>query len=772
MKRSNISFLILHFTLVFSTILVNGQSLYNNANQLWKPMHDDVYLQEVSIKIQTEKPVLSIVQQSGSCLVVIDGNIHTLKDDQLIILKNSPVNVNRLISLDRSIWALADDGIYKFKNNSWQKIDDKLIVDICMHNEILHAATREDIFKYENGKFINIKPKGGYNSSDITMLMEDGTQLHADPVRIGPINRIQSFSGTLYILHPGKIVSLDGSIVNTDHIDWGLLPSKVTRDMLSNGSKLFVSTDRGLGVLRGASLFALKGKDGLPYENTTCLEQGENNDVWIGTTKGAIRMLENDWHYFAADHWLPGDNVNSIAAGKNIVYVATDKGIGIIKYVPYTLRKKVDYYERHMEEWGHKRMGFIHTLHKKDGSWIREISDNDGGHTAPFLAAMSFKYAVTGDEKARQEAVESFKAMLWLERITPIDGYVARAIWSESGDQDELSKHGSGGLPAKWHKASKDDFYWKGDTSSDEIIAHFFAVSIFYELVAKGKEKEMAKEHLVKIAAYILENGFVLIGMDGKPTRWGRWNPEYLLRPYGYSDRGVNGLEALTFMRTAFALSGDKKFEEGYQQLVKWGYRTNTIRQKNVFPPADIAPWDDNLAFRSYYTLLRYTDNPEDKSVYLRSLSRTWEVKRIERVPMYNYTYGAITGNDCEQIQSLNHMREWQLDCIGYNYTNSYRADLATPDGYRAYEIGSKAMSPREIAVTRNSRYVMVLDGGQGGNRVTEPNSFILDYWMGRYHGLIEAPTSKDADLISIQSRPGQHFGAKPYEGPKRPKLY
>ncbi len=757
---------------MFSSTLLYGQKLYDNPNHLWKPMQDDVYMQEVSIKIQTEKPVQSIVKQAESCLAVIDGNIYALKDDQLIILKNAPVNVNRLISLENSIWALADDGIFKFKNDSWQKVDDKLVVDICMHNEILHAATRENIFKFENGKFISIKPKGGYNSSDITMLKEDGTQLHADPVRIGPIYRIQSFSGTLYILRPGKIVALDGSIVNTDHIDWGLLPSKVTRDMLSNGSKLFVSTDRGLGVLRGASLFVLKGKDGLPYENTTCLEQGENNDVWIGTTKGAIRMLENDWHYFAADHWLPGDNVNSIAAGKNIVYVATDKGVGIIKYVPYTLRKKVDYYERHMEEWGHKRMGFIHTLHKKDGSWIREISDNDGGHTAPFLAAMSFKYAVTGDEKARQEAVESFKAMLWLEQITPIEGYVARAIWSESGDQDELSKHGSGGLPAKWHKASKGDFYWKGDTSSDEIIAHFFAVSIFYELVAKGKEKEMAKEHLVKIAAYILENGFVLIGMDGKPTRWGRWNPEYLLRPYGYSDRGVNGLEALTFMRTAYALSGDKKFEEGYQQLVKWGYRTNTIRQKNVFPPADIAPWDDNLAFRSYYTLLRYTDNPEDKSVYLRSLSRTWEVKRIERVPMYNYTYGAITGNDCEQIQSLNHMREWQLDCIGYNYTNSYRADLATSNGYRAYEIGLKAMSPREIAVTRNSRYVMVLDGGQGGNRETEPNSFILDYWMGRFHGLIEAPTSKVANLISVQSRPGQHFGAEPYEGPKRPKLY
>jgi len=385
---------------------------------------------------------------------------------------------------------------------------------------------------------------------------------------------------------------------------------------------------------------------------------------------------------------------------------------------------------------------------------------------------MSFKNAVTGDKKAREEAVESFKAMLWMEKITPIDGFVARAIWSESGDQDELSKHGSGGLPAKWHKASEGDWYWKGDTSSDEIIAHFFAVSIFYELAAKGKEKQMAKEHLLKIATYIMENNFVLLGMDGKPTRWGRWNPEYLLRPYGYMDRGINGLEVLTFMKTAYALSGDKKFEAAYQQLIKWGYRANTIRQKNVFPPADIAPWDDNLAFRSYYTLLRYTDDPVDMSSYLRSLVRTWEVKRIEQVPRYNYVYGAITGNDCEQDRSLKHMREWQLDCIGYNYTNSYRSDLDTPHGYKAYENGSKAMSPREIKVTRNSRYVMVLDGGNNGNIVQEPNSFILDYWLGRYHGLIEAPTTKDLELISVPSGKGKNLGAKRYNGPKRPKLY
>lgn len=764
------------FSIVFIILItfsnsITAQKIYDNSDPLWKAQKDDVFLQEESQKIRTDQAITSIAELDGDCYAVKGEKIHLLTDDILTEMSLSPAGVEKLTTINGNVWAFAKDGVYRLQGGVWKKFDDRIFVDLCMHFNVLHAATTEEIYKLVGDKFVSIKPEGGYYSSNVTNLLEDGTQLYVDPVRLGPITRIESFSGTLYILRPGKLVLFDGKTVADDFIDWGILPSKNTRDMLSFGSRLFVSTDRGLSMLRGAALTTLKGEDGLPFENTKCLKKGFDGDMWIGTSKGAIRMLENDWHYFGADHWLPGDNVNDIAVGDNVVYIACDAGIGIIRYEPYTLLKKAAHYERHIKEWGLQRLGFIHTLGLKDGEWIREISDNDGGHTSPYLAAMSFKYAVTGDEKAREETVNSFYAMLWMEKITPIDGYPARAIYSLEGDKGEMAKHGSGGLPAKWFPSPDGKWMWKGDTSSDEIMAHFYSVSIFYDLVAKGKEKEMAKEHLVKIATHILENGWVLRGMDGKPTRWGRWDPEYLLRPYGYVDRGVNGLEALTFMRTAYGLTGDEKFEEGYQQLVKWGYAANTIKQKNTFPPETIAPWDDNLAFRSYYILLKYTEDPTSKSVFLRSLSRTWEVKRIEEVPWFNYVYGAITGNDCENKQAVQHLRDWQLDCVEHNFTNSFRDDLMTKKGYVPYEIGTRAISPRESVVNRNSRYAMRHDGGANSRRAMEPSAFIRDYWMGRYHGLIEAPTVTDPDLLSVKPRTGQTFGAAPYDGPERPEI-
>ncbi|HNT89806.1 MAG TPA: hypothetical protein PKL84_18230, partial [Candidatus Hydrogenedentes bacterium] len=445
---------------------------------------------------------------------------------------------------------------------------------------------------------------------------------------------------------------------------------------LSLGSCLYVATDRGVAVLRGMALTALQGKDGLPYEDTTCLARGFDGDLWIGTTRGAIRKTADEFHYFGADHWLPGDRVHDIAAGDRVVYIGTDRGLAVIRFEPYTLLKKAAHFERQLDEWGHKRLGFVHKLYWLDdeNGWVREVSDNDGGHTAHYLAAMCFKYAATGDESARAEAVDTFKAMVWLEEITPKEGFIARSIWSVQGDKGQRGRHGSGGLPAKWYPTEDGLWYWKGDTSSDEVNAHIYSVALFHDLVAQGPEKARAATHIARIATHIMDNGWVLRDMDGKPTRWGRWDPEYLLRPYGFEARGLNGMEAQTYMRTAYALTGDDKFEQGYQQLLQWRYHTYTVRQKLTFPPESVVPWDDELAFRCYHPLLTYTTDPDMRSIYLRSLERSWEVMRMQHMPFFNFTYGGLTGNDCKIDRAVKHLREWSLDVVGHSFRNSHRA--------------------------------------------------------------------------------------------------
>jgi len=607
------------------------------------------------------------------------------------------------------------------------------------------------------------------------MIMEDGSQVLVDPVRIGPIERIASYSGTLHLLRPNGLALLDGTTFVEEPADWGAMPSTEHRDMLARGSRLLVATDRGLAVLRGAALTTVTGKDGLPYEDVTCLESGFDGDLWIGTTTGAIRNIGKHYHYFGAHHWLPADNVHDIAVDGKTVYVATDGGIGIIRYEPYTLRKKAAYFEQNVEALGHKRLGFVHQLYREgneqNGRWLREISDNDGGHTAHYLAAMCFKYAVTRDEAARREAVNSFEAMNWLRTITGNSGFFARAIWAADVDEGQRSTQGSGGLPAKWVPTKDDKWLWKGDTSSDEVNGHFYAVALFHDLVAQGDEKTQAARHLASISKHILDNGWVLRDADGKPTRWGRWDPEYLLRPYGYESRGLNGMEAQTYMWTALNLTGDPAFRKGLDQLLAWRYDAYTVREKLTFPPENVVPWDDELAFRCFHPLVTYCDDERLRSIYLRALARHWEVMRMQKLPFFNFSYGGLTGNDCEAEEAARHLREWSLDTVSHSFRNSHRADLATEPGYTPYMGGARAVSPREQDCSWGSRPAIEYDGGRGGQTITPPVGWLEDYWMGRFYGMIAAAQDDDPREVEVPPCARGFTGAAPYNGPPRPAL-
>ena len=260
----------------------------------------------------------------------------------------------------------------------------------------------------------------------------------------------------------------------------------------------------------------------------------------------------------------------------------------------------------------------------------------------------------------------------------------------------------------------------------------------------------------------------VLRDLDGKPTRWARWDPEYFQRPYGYYARGLNGIEVMAYMRVAHALTGDRKFERAFSDLMDLGYHKEALRQKLTFPPDDVVPWDDRLAFLTYFNILRYEKDPSLRSIYMRSLERSFEVKRSEHSPWFNFVYGVLTGNDCETEAAVKHLRQWPLDLVDYSYRNSRRHDLQIEEGYRAYTSPTRAISPRESGPMRWDSTTFRLDGGSGGRSVSDPSAWLHAYWMGRYYGFIQAPAVDDPGLIAVPQSDVRR-GAARYSGPPRP---
>jgi hypothetical protein len=654
-------------------------------------------------------------------------------------------------TVGNALWVMTKSGLHRFSEGTWTVAAEGEFADVCGFNGEVIAAKDNRLYRWLDDK------------------MEPWSV--EDPA-VGPIHALACHTDTIYCLGFDRVFLFDGLRFVSQRqevTEFGSLPSKDLRDMISLGDRLIVGTHIGLGVIRGTAATSILGFDGLPYNEITCLAKGFDHDYWAGTTKGAMRCVNGEFQYFDSVRWIPDEHVNALACAGRAVYLATDKGIGIIEYEPYTLLKKADYYERHLEEWGQKRMAFVHILMKDPAthSWTRQVSDNDVGWSTHYWAAQAFKYAVTGDPKARQNAVDGFNAMKWSVDITGNPGFPARSVWAV-GETGYKVQTGSGHYPAEWNPAADGRWEWKGDTSSDEIDAQFYYAWIFYSLVADQKGKAQVAQHTSRIMDHIIEHGWTLCDADGKPTVWGRWDPDYFAGKGNYA-RGLNGMEILNFLRVTHAITRDQKYLDAYNKLIGEGYADKIMVQKLVFPPMAISHSDDRLAFYSYYTLLQLENDHYWRGVYRRSLERSWEIERIEQVPWFNFIYGAVTGNDCEAGPAAEHLRAWPLDLQHYPYDHTHRLDIQPPKGYLPYARVERALSPRETNPRRWTEDQGALKG-KARRVVADPSGWLDAYWMGRYYGMILAPEEKDSTLTSVPRR-GLQLGAVPYDGPPMPNV-
>jgi len=97
--------------------------------------------------------------------------------------------------------------------------------------------------------------------------------------------------------------------------------------------------------------------------------------------------------------------------------------------------------------------------------------------------------------------------------------------------------------------------------------------------------------------------------------------------------------------------------------IKKHHYALNTIRQK-INIPGFINHLDDELAFLSYYVLLKYEDDPDLRAIYLLSIERSWQIERPERNPLFNFIYGAVTGKPCDVENSIRTLIEIPIDMV------------------------------------------------------------------------------------------------------------
>jgi hypothetical protein len=560
--------------------------------------------------------------------------------------------------------------------------------------------------------------------------------------------------------------------------------------------QLWFATKAGVGCQTAEGWRFYEGKDGLPWNDFTGVVGGTNGEVWFTTHLGVIRFDGREWNYRQGRCWLPHDDVAQAAVdAQGNTWFATAAGIGCIERRPMTLAAKAEFYEQEIERYI-KRTPFRYVAEaplRKPGdktSADPQDSDNDGLWTAMYGAGECFVYGATRDVKAKERAKKAFEALRFLQKVTrdcahaPPKGYIARTIRSADGpdpnvgrlerDRQEYQRDKLWKVyEPRWPKSADGKWFWKSDTSSDELDGHYFFYPLYYDFCADTEaERERVREVVRDVTDHLITHGFALIDHDGKPTRWAVYGPQYLNHsPLWWQERGLKSLSILSYLAVAEHVTGDPKYAAATRDLIdREGYALNAMHPKVQHGPGSGNQSDDEMAFMCYYGLLRCSRDEGLKTMMRYSFYRYWLNEAPEMNPFFNFAYAGVSLNASASSPwgefSVKPWAGWledamatlygfSLDRLNWPHHNSHRLDvvllppvrsidLESPDerGRRGSRVNHKVLPVENRHFNHWNTDPWELDYGGNGNELAAGTVFLLPYYMGLYHGFIQKPAS------------------------------
>jgi len=613
--------------------------------------------------------------------------------------------------------------------------------DTPFPQKVTHKYTREDglpaggatDLKYCGGELYAATPAGVYvldgEKWRKVVLPGNTTGAAALACSGGGLEAAESPLAAFRIENPGLLDGIGGG--ECKHA------SAARAAAVDDGGFVYLATAGGVcRAAAGGEWELIDGADGLPYEDVTSVA-ARGGTLVAGTSIGAARLSGGGWEYFQSGRYLPDDRVNAVALGPDgSPWFATPGGISRIEYRMMTLEQKSEFYQERAGLFG--RHGFIGDMPLREKGDLSTIypktHDNENVWTGMYIAAECYRYGATGDEEARKRARRSLDMLLLLEEVTGVPGLFARSV-SKPGDSDR-----KGG---EWHPSADGEWLWEGDTSSDEVAGRFYGFSVYYDVCGGEGEKELIRNSVRRTMDYIIDNDYYLMDVDGEPTMWGKWNPEFF-RTAGRLQKNLNSLEILSFLKTAQHMTGERRFFDAYAELIKkHGYAHNAIYSKFEHPSIQNHS-DDLLAFLSYYPLLKYEKHPKLREKYfLRSIRRTWNVISDTRNPLWNFIYGAAApdGEDFGLEDAVYSLRKMPMDLVYWEVRNSHRADIEISPfntARKGEQLSVAPLPPDERFMLKYNENPYRLDGFWKGMNAEAPTFWLLPYWMGRYYGFIE----------------------------------
>lgn len=744
MKRSVPVFLLVICLSQFITAQPGSSQTQMKDTAFWQEYHEAYRIGKIASENEVRR--IAVDDASNIWIATAEGILMKKKDakgwNSMINGEDKGPAYTVITDGHGNVWMGTWNGVYSFNSNRLQKIKgtEGPVSALCAAPSGLYAFGPKGVWLLNQNRFIK-KNYAIARSVRKAIAANDGAVWVASDVGLYRINndQVQHF--------------MDTSILISAYIK-GLA--------LDDQQRLWAGGLGGVSILQNLQKTgALRPTEGLPSIYVNCIKRSPDGAMWTGTDVGVVRYAPDGTPTLRfGRRWLLNDRVTDIAFDdEGNAWIGTPGGVSAIKRRKMTLAQKQDYFyditmQRHIREpW---ISGPIKLQNPEDlNNWQPEDDDNDGEFTGNYLAMESFRYAATKDKDAKEKAKKAFEFLKLLQTITGTDGFFARTIVPVSwGDRvhdpnttyterqlaDEMVKEPRfKPVETRWHKSKDGKWLWKGDTSSDEWCGHMFGYYFYYELVADDQEKKRVAAHVARLVDHLIRNNYNMMDVDGAHTRWSVWSPEMLNRdPEWLPDRYQNSMELLAFLKLAYHMTGESKYQEHYGKLIREEHYLDNMSKISRQNPAFYIYFDMILQCYMYPILIGCEKDAELKAFYETQFDQWMEKRKGDQSPLINFLYCYARNKKTELKPSVAFLTDTPLDLVGWTFDHRKREDVKIVHEPVLDEWQINTLPPPAIRTAIRWDKNPWDAVSSYPNREREPVFWLLPYWMGRYLKMID----------------------------------
>ena len=320
------------------------------------------------------------------------------------------------------------------------------------------------------------------------------------------------------------------------------------------------------------------------------------------------------------------------------------------------------------------------------------------------------------------------------------DGTATGVSTKTYGDGSDFLLHGenyrglkvdaSGEIPERlWNdlvgsEYDVEDIFYKGDTSSDEIIGHVFLYKLAHDILGPEDPelKALIENTMDKFAQHLVDNSYNLVDGSGQPTTWAKFSRTYMHNGQVLGGAPLNTLVLLTAFKVAAYVTGDQKWEDEYKMAAldeQYQYAEIMTQELERYHLSilefanDVSPVigfilrplvgteifdtiyrlilnhsDEEMAMLGFYTLFQLEEDEELLTYYREALEDWWFSMSYSENPLWYYIYQLAYPNEEKTDRYGNSLIEtasWSLsrhpvDLRRFLATNKNRDDIAELD--------------------------------------------------------------------------------------------